>query len=334
MKNRKTLCVAGASGLVGSNIVRSALARGYKVNGTMRDKDAAKKALYLKALPGGAKLELFNADMGNEFSFEEPLQDADCVFIACLIPTYKGPDGTPASEMEDEQGFADIIMPTVDGCVNILRAAHRQGIRSAVICSSTSSTNPVPEVPFKNEVDHWSDEVEQCRAKKYTSATKTVMEKTAMKFCAEHDIRLSIILPTGLYGPAILPDHMGHNPFVWLKRLINGGPARHEKTPNNSASMIHLEDLANLFLAAYENSEASGRYFGVYKSLHWQDIYAECRKILPDMQMPEPIAGAAVTPTSFDFTRRDSLGVPIRDFTTFLRETIEWIKSEPFGDEC
>ena len=105
------------------------------------------------------------------------------------------------------------------------------------------------------------------------------MEKAARKFAEENDIRLSIILPTGLYGEAVLPEHMRHNPFAWLARAIDG---------------------------------------------------AECQKILPNMRMPEPIAEPAVDPTGFDFSRRDSLGVNIRDFPTFLRQTIEWIQSKPF----
>ena len=158
------------------------------------------------------------------------------------------------------------------------------------------------------------------------------MEKAAIKFCNDNNIRLSIILPTGLYGDALLPDHMKHNPFVWLKRVLDGGEPRHLKVPNDSASMIHLRDLAELFLACHENKNASGRYYGVYKSLHWQDIYNECQKLIPDMKMPEPFNGNAVEPTGFDFSRRDSLGVKIRDFSTILKDTIEWIKSNPFDD--
>ena len=149
MTAETTICVAGASGLVGSNIVRAALQRGYAVNGTLRDKDAPEKACYLTALPGAEKLSLFSAEMSDEASFVAPLAGADGVFIACLIPTYKGSDGTPAKEMDDARGYAEIIMPTVDGCLNILRAAYQQGVRTAVICSSTSSTNPVPPVSVK-----------------------------------------------------------------------------------------------------------------------------------------------------------------------------------------
>ena len=263
-------------------------------------------------------------------TFDEALKGTDAVFITCLIPTYKGPTGVLAKEMEYEQGYEEIIRPTVDGCVGILKSAHKQGVRQAVICSSTSSTNPVPAVTIKNEIDHWSDDQEQCRSKKFTSAAKTVMEKAAMHFAKEHNIRLSIILPTGLYGQAILPEHMHHNPFAWLQRVIDGGQPRHETTPNDSASMIHLEDLAKLFLAAYENSDASGRYFGVFDSLHWQDIYAECQKILPNMRMPNPLTERAAAPTGFDFTRRNSLGVTVRDFPTLLRQTIQLLQTNPF----
>ena len=156
------------------------------------------------------------------------------------------------------------------------------------------------------------------------------MEKAAFKFCNENNLRLSVFLPTGLYGPAVLPEHLRHNPFLWIKSVLEGGPPRHQKVPNDSASLIHLQDLAKLFLAAYENPSASGRYFGVLESFHWNDIYKECQKLIPDMQMPEPMSGDPVPPTQFDFKRRDSLGIKIRDFPTVMRETVEWIKSKPF----
>ena len=331
MTQGKTICVAGASGLVGSNIVRAGLERGYAVNGTLRDRNAPNKAPFLNALPGALEgLQLFSAEMSEEDAFDLALAGTDCVFIATLIPMYAGPSGKPAREMDDEQGYAEIIMPTVDGCMNILRSAVRQGVKIAVICSSTSSTNPVPPVPIKNEIEHWSDEKEQCRAKKYTSATKTVMEKAAIKFATENDMRLSIIIPTGMYGSVVLPEQMNENPHVWLQRLINGGEGRHSKMPNDSHSMIHLHDLAAQFMAAYENSSAAGRYFGVYDSWHWQDIYREIQKILPSMKMPEPLTEAPLPPTGFDFTRRDSLVVAIRDIPTMLRQTIEWVQSDPF----
>ena len=331
MTSTSTVCVAGASGLVGSNIVKAALARGYAVRGTLRDHLAPAKAPYLQALPQAAgNLSLLSADMAEDGAFDEAMAGADGVFIACLIPVYEGPDGTPARQMDDEQGYAEIIMPTVNGCLNIMRSAQRRGVKTVVICSSTSSTNPQPPVAVKNEVEHWSDEAEQCRAKKYTSATKTVMEKAAFRFAAEHGMRLCVLLPTGMFGPVILPEQLDGNPHAWLRRLLETGEPRHQQIPNDSTSMSHLHDLAVLFLAAYENPAAEGRYFGVYDSWHWQDIYAELRRLVPGMTMPAPLQEPPVAPTGFDLTRRDSLGVPMRDIPTLLRDTIDWLRTRPF----
>lgn len=321
-----TVCVAGASGLVGSHIVQACLAKGWTVHGTMRDPADPAKTPYLEALPGAAeRLRLFRAEMGEDGSFDAAVEGADGLFIACLIPTYYGPTGKPAREMDDEQGYAEIIMPTVNGCLNILRSAVRHGVKNVVICSSTSSTNPVPCPAVKNEVDHWSDEAEQCRAKKYTSATKTVMEKAAFQFAGQHHVRMSILLPSMIVGPAILPSQVHDG----LRKLVHG-ERWHETIPNDSMSMIDVRDLAGLHIAACENPDACGRYFGVYESWHWVDIYAALREILPDMAMPAPPGGALVAATGFDHTRKQSLGVRLRDIPTILREAIAWIRSDPF----
>ena len=57
--------------------------------------------------------------------------------------------------------------------------------------------------------------------------------------------------------------------------------------------------------------------------------------IKPEGNNPPPrvsFNGNAVKPTGFDFSRRDSLGVKITDFPTILKDTIAWIKSNPFND--
>ena len=90
---------------------------------------------------------------------------------------------------------------------------------------------------------------------------------------------------------------------------------------------VHVQDLAALFFAALENPQHSGRYFGVYDSWHWQDIYAELEKLIPGLQAPAPLTEPPAAPTGFDFTRRDILGVPLRDIPTILRETTEWLRA-------
>ena len=323
------ICVIGASGLVGANITRAALARGYAVAGTLRDSADPEKAGALRALPNAGNLTLYSGDMSIPGAFDEALAGADCVYIASLIPTYFAADGTPARELDDERGYEEIVRPTLDGCLNILRSAAAAGVGNAVICSSTSSTNPVPPVANKNEVDHWSDEQEQYRAKKYTSAAKTVMEKAAMAYAEEHGIRLCILLPTMMLGPPVLPAHRKAGFGAMIDRLLAGEKPRHESVPNDSMSMIHLDDLANLFLACFENESAKGRYFGVYDSWHWQDIYDCLAGLIPEAPMPARLGEPRAEATSFDFTRRDSLGVTLRDVPSMLEEMVAWHRAHP-----
>ena len=327
MTEPRTICIAGASGLVGANLTKAVLERGYRVRGTLRDSSDAERTKHLYALNGASdRLELLSAEMSHPGAFDQALSNADAVFIACLIPMYFGPSGTPAREMDDAQGEKEIVMPTVDGCLNILQSAYAAGIKDILICSSTSSTNPKNPVARKNEIEHWSDRAHQYAQKKYTSAAKTVMEPAAMEFCAQHGMRLSIFLPTLMLGPAVLPEHAERGFQGILRNMLQGGAPRHDKIPNDSSSMIHVQDLALLFLAAYENAEASGRYFGVYDSWHWEDIYAERETLMPEARMPAPVSESKLPPTGFDFTRRDALGVPLRDIPTILRETVESLK--------
>jgi len=184
----------------------------------------------------------------------------------------------------------------------------------------------VPAPRVKNEVDHWSDEYEQYRAKKYTSAAKTVMEKAAFRFAGENHVRMCVLMPSMILGPRIIPSHVTQR---WID--LAHGKTWHPSVPNDSMSMIDVRDLASLFLAAYETPGACGRYFGVIESWHWKDIYAALAEIVPGFEAPKAIEEQPVAPTRFDTTRRDSLGVRLRDIPTALRETIEWLRTDPFS---
>lgn len=331
MSATMTICVAGASGLVGSQVVKAALAKGHRVQGTLRDAEDRSKTDYLYALPGAAeRLQLFSADTADSRSFDAALKGADAVVIACFPPLYKAADGTPARELDRERGYDEIVRPVRDGTVGILEQAHKAGVRSAVICSSTSSTNPPVQVKVKRETD-LSDAEYQMAAGKFTAAEKIVMETAALDFCVVHNMRLCVMLPTMMMGPVILPQHLENGSIALPLGLLEGKQMWHSETPAGSMSVSHIEDVAALFLAAVENPQARGRYFAVYDSWSWQDLYAEFAKHVPASALPAALAGEPEEPTRFDFTRRDSLGVPMRDIATTIAETCGWLKTKPFA---
>ena len=82
---KKLLTIFGASGLVGSSILREALYRGYNVNGTLRDVDNQDRITRLKSLPSGNNADFFSANMADISSLDSPLKNAEAVFILSLI---------------------------------------------------------------------------------------------------------------------------------------------------------------------------------------------------------------------------------------------------------
>lgn len=327
----KTICVAGASGLVGSNVVKAALEKGYRVHGTLRDAGDTGKTRYLMALPGaGERLTLFSASAEDDGSFSPAMQGADAAVIACFPPLYKASDGTPAPQLDRVRGFEEIVRPVRDGVLNVLTAARDAGVSTVVVCSSTSSTNPPVPVDIKTEATALSDAEHQMAQGKFTAAEKIVMETAALDFCVTHNMRLSVMLPTMMLGPVVLPQHLDGGSHSLPVKLLKGEKAWHERVPAGSMSVSHIEDVAALFMAAIENPDARGRYFAVYDSVSWQELYAEFARHVPEQALPEPLEGEPETPTRFDFTRRDSLGQPMRDIPTTIAETIDWLNSNPF----
>ncbi|WP_413776568.1 NAD(P)H-binding protein [Pseudomonas putida] len=91
----RSVFVTGATGLLGNNLVRELVARGYTVKGLVRSK--AKGEQQFNNLPG---VELVVGDMAKVDAFAASLQGCDTVFhtAAFFRDNYKG--GSHGNELE------------------------------------------------------------------------------------------------------------------------------------------------------------------------------------------------------------------------------------------
>ena len=95
--------------------------------------------------------------------------------------------------------------------------------------------------------------------------------------------------------------------------------------PNDSMSIIHVQDLALLHIACMETEDASGRYFGVNQSWAWEEILAELKKVHPPYN-PPPKKYETLNPvTRFNNDRRESLGVKLGSLEDILRDTVKYL---------
>lgn len=100
-----------------------------------------------------------------------------------------------------------------------------------------------------------------------------------------------------------------------------------DEIKNDSMSMIHCEDLAQLHVACMDKKEASGRYFGVNRSWPWEDILKAVEKKLgPGKYKMPPKNYEKLNPvTLFDNTRRNSLGVELKGLDEIVGDTIDYL---------
>ncbi|XP_058072917.1 anthocyanidin reductase ((2S)-flavan-3-ol-forming)-like isoform X2 [Magnolia sinica] len=93
---RKRACVTGATGYVGSMLVKSLLEKGYAVNATVRDPENSKKVSHLLNLQVLGDLKLFKADLMEEDSFDDAINGCDFVFHVATSMNF---------ESEDQEGY-------------------------------------------------------------------------------------------------------------------------------------------------------------------------------------------------------------------------------------
>mmetsp|Transcript_46167 Transcript_46167/g.104665 ORF Transcript_46167/g.104665 Transcript_46167/m.104665 type:complete len:326 (+) Transcript_46167:39-1016(+) len=316
------VCVFGVSGFVGSHLAEALLQKGYTVVGTLRNPDKNPAARWLNELSRAHddRLTLVHADMHKESTLGPALQGCTAVFFAAW-----------AEVVEDDQ-----VEAAAQGCRAVFAAAQTAGARVGLVTSSTGSTNPPSGKPeVKVEGESWTDvgvQLEKaqqctnavCKRLVFGQAAKTIMDKAALDYGAENpDFRVVVFNPSLITGPCLSPEIKGGAGFV--HSILQGRMAGAE-LPDDSMSMIDVRDLAALQVAGLESPSAQGRYFAVRESWHWKDIISELQRLYPDFPAPLPFKGDAASPTMFNMTRRDSLGVQVRDIPTILQETVEFLK--------
>lgn len=313
--SEKRACVIGCSGFVGSHVTAELLSRGYHVHGTMRDTSDEKTGwLREEVAPRGqqgATLSLFSAQMDDAKAVKAAMKGCQSVFFSA---------GT-------EKRAPETIEIMLAGVRTALQSALSLGIKSAVITSSTGSTNPPgPEPNPKNELEHWSDPMQQISVGKFSPAAKTLMEALALRMMEESEgtLRVCILNPSLIAGPCFQPEPVSSLKF--LARIINK-EVMAESIPKGSMSVIDVRDLAMLQVNALENEAAKGRYFGVKKSWSWLDILTTLADVAEEYTLPPGEPPTPDTPTQFDLSRQKELGTPARGLFEIFQSAYNDIKA-------
>ena len=220
--------VSGANGLTGSYLIKLLLKKGYQVKGIVRENSNLE---LIKDLPIG----LYYADLATHPSYDDAMQDIDIVFH--VAAAYRV-EGVP------EKYFWDVNHGSTE---KLLKAAKKKGVKRFVHCSTVGVQGHIKKIPAKEEDPYSPGD--------YYQRSKLAGEKLAIQYYKD-GLPLSIVRPTGIYGPGDLR-------FLKLFKLINNGKFRMIGSGNVYYHLTYVEDLAEGIALAGEKDEAIGETFTI-----------------------------------------------------------------------
>ncbi|XP_028124619.1 putative anthocyanidin reductase isoform X2 [Camellia sinensis] len=262
-----TYCVTGATGYIGSWLVKSLLQRGYRVHATVRNQ--AKTLHLLPLWGGGDRLRVFRADLHKEGSFNEAVQGCSGVFHVAASMEFEVP-AKEDIELEDSYVSANVIEPAINGTLNLLKSCLKTPSVRRVVFTSSIST-----MTAKDSARKWRSVVdESCQNpidrvwKTKTGAwvyvlSKLLTEEAAFKFANESSIDLVSVITTTVAGPfltstvptsvqVLLSPITGDSKFSRILSAVN--------SRMGSIALVHIEDICSAHIFLLEHDGAEGRY--------------------------------------------------------------------------
>jgi len=259
--------VTGATGLLGNNLVRELVARGYAVKALVRSRSKGEQQFH--DLPS---VELVVGDMADVQAFAAALQGCDTVFhtAAFFRDNYKGGSHREALEKIN-----------VAGTQALLDQAYRAGIRRFVHTSSIAVLDGAPG----SAIDETCLRAEADADDYYRS--KMLADRVVLGFLETHpDLHACMVLPGWMWGPGDMgPTSSGQ----LIKDVVNG------KLPGlipGTFSVVDARDVAWALIAAAKHGRRGERYLASGRSLTMKQLVPVLGRIAgvqtPVRQLPLP----------------------------------------------
>jgi nucleoside-diphosphate-sugar epimerase len=238
----ETVLVTGGTGFLGIHTIFQLLNQGYMVKTTTRS--TAKKEELIAALNNAENISFHQADLLHDEGWDEAAKACDYV-LHIASPFF-------AEEPKHEDDF---IIPARDGSIRVLKAAKNAGVKRVVLTSSFAAIGY-----SKDGKDHifteadWTDPDAKIPA--YIKS-KTIAEKAAWEFAQEHELDLTVINPTGIFGPVFAGISSASLDSV-IGSILTGAV---KETPNFTFGVVDVRDVADIHIKAMLSPDAEGQRF-------------------------------------------------------------------------
>ena len=276
----KPVLVTGATGYLASWIVKQLLDEGYPAHATVRNKQQTKKYEYLLQLASESKdkLAIFEADLLNEGSFKEAMQN--CELVIHTASPFK------ISGIKDAQ--KELVEPALRGTQNVLNTATELNVKRVVLTSSivaiygdNRDIRQVESGIFTEKIWNTSSSVKH----QPYPYSKMLAEKEAWKIAgAQNSWDLVVINPGFILGPSLNKNNYGFS----TEFMVNLGNGKFKSgVPSGTHGIVDVRDVARAHILAGFTPNASGRHITAAHNKSFIDIAQVLRKHYPKLPLPK-----------------------------------------------
>jgi len=239
-----TVAITGASGFLGSHVVKQFCDAGFNVRGTVRDKSNTAKVAHLA---GFKNLTLYNADLMKDGSFAACFKNVDIVVHTASPFMYGSKD--PQKELID---------PAVQGTKNVMEAAIACGAKRVVVTASNVAI--IEQDAFRNP-EKWRNYVFTDDDWNHSSTVEDTPYELS-KYLAEvevwkykNQIEITTINPSFIIGPS-LSNRLDSTSKKTILGLLSG--YFQAGSPPVCFGVADVRDVAQAHLLAATKPEAAG----------------------------------------------------------------------------
>ncbi len=289
---RKSLLVSGASGFLGSVVVRQAVNAGLSLSATDRTVSAKFKGV-----------NFIPADILDPLSLSKAFQGVDCVcHVAGLAHIF---DKTKA----DKAPFMEI---NEIGTANMASAAAQAGAKHFILISSVSVYGPFTKGVYAEDV--------QCNPTGPYAVSKYNAEQRAQEIAKKSGMVLTILRLATLYGEGD-PGNVGR-----LIRMLDRGRFLWIGSGNNLKSLLYKGDAARACLAVAERPASGISIYNVSgPACTMREIVGGIAKALGKHPLPGRVPASLAL-----FLSRNLSGIPNRCLAG-LHQTVEkWLADDVY----
>lgn len=337
------VAVTGASGYIGSWIVRDLLEHGYQVRGCVRDRNNAAKVEHLIAMNNmdlRGNVELFEGDLFEAGSYDAAFDGVSAVIHAGAAVGFN---------KESPQQVYDGCFTEVRHVVESAKAAG--SVKRFVFTSSFAAAgHPRPEGYVFTEKDWCGDNVEGYRGAwtqenvarnrdiAYAMA-KASAERMIYQMAREHgQFEAMAILPMHVLGPLLCAGH--DQPWSWqncLRHMLCGTPFKAKKGGRMLWNIVDVRDVARAHRLCAESTIAhngsryilsagdrSGELFTWRLQARLQQLFGWIDEIGgEEMEAGKPVRSTYDSPRAYALLAKEELGLRSYPVDETLRATGE-----------